>query len=347
MQETGHLERCNSLFLILLILLIFSNQQFAQRFPDTVVDSLLSNGINYLVSENYSKAEHYFSRLYLQYPDLPLGEIYLAALKIAEAYDYAEEYDTELIENYLQSAESKSKKLIITDNENKWNHYLLGLSTGYYAYFQALRKNWLSAFSNGIDAVKIFNKCISIDSSFYDAYTAIGAYKFWSSHKTTSLHWLPFLSDDREEGINLLLRAVDSSSYNFHMASFSLLWVYIERKESENAINLSEKLLKSYPESRLFKSILARAYENIDKKKANEIYYELLKSITSDKRNNRYNEIVIKHKLAQNYVHLGNKEKAIQYCKELLSVNNIKSEIQKRLQERFKRIRLLYKELTE
>jgi len=160
--------------LSLLLILILSNIFFAQRYPDKVVDSLLSNGINNLVVENYPTAKHFFSQLDNKYPELPLGKIYLAALKITEAYDYAEEFDEDYITENLKKAESLSKSLLNKANQNIWNHYFLGLSAGNYAYFQALRKNWISAFSNGLDAVNIFNKCKSIDSTFYDAYTAIG-----------------------------------------------------------------------------------------------------------------------------------------------------------------------------
>lgn len=345
-QETELLVRFNSVFFFLIII-IYTCNILPQRYPDRVVDSLLTNGINNLAVENYSLANHFFTQLDYQYPELPLGKIYLAALKITEAYDYAEEFDENYILENLKKAESLSKKLINSNNQNIWNHYFLGLSTGNYAYFQALRKNWLSAFSNGLDAVKVFNKCISIDSSFYDSYTAIGSYKYWSSQKTKSLNWLPFFSDERKEGIQFLTKAVESAAYNYHLAGISLIWIYIEQNEPENAVNLANKLLTDFPGSRFFMWGLARAYEDIDKNKANEVYYDLLKSITAESRNNRYNEIVIKHKIAQNYVKLGYNKKALEICDELLSINNLNSAVKDKLKGRFIRIKTLHKELSE
>ena len=62
--------RFNILFLFLFLSLS------AQRFPNPTVDSLLTNGINFILLEDYNSAEKNFQSLNQQFPDLPLGNIF-------------------------------------------------------------------------------------------------------------------------------------------------------------------------------------------------------------------------------------------------------------------------------
>ena len=87
MQEIERLVRYSILFFILIIL--FVDFVPAQNFPDQKVDSLLKTGIRKIINQEYFKAENIFHQLNRDYPDLPFGKIYLAACRIAKAYDYA------------------------------------------------------------------------------------------------------------------------------------------------------------------------------------------------------------------------------------------------------------------
>ena len=78
MQEIEHLARCSFLSLILYLILI--NPTFAQDFPIQRVDSLLKSGIMNVVNQDYAEANKYFKQLVSEYPELPLGKIYLAAM---------------------------------------------------------------------------------------------------------------------------------------------------------------------------------------------------------------------------------------------------------------------------
>ena len=96
MQETERLVRFKVLLISFYLLSV--NYLFAQVFPDQRVDSLLQCGIKNIINQKYTEAEETFTKLDTEFPDLPFGKIYLAACKIAEAYDYAEAYDSEYIE---------------------------------------------------------------------------------------------------------------------------------------------------------------------------------------------------------------------------------------------------------
>jgi tetratricopeptide (TPR) repeat protein len=332
------------IFVIFLFVLSFKG--FAQTYPDPIVDSLLNSGINDIILQNYSRAKSTFQYLNNSYPKLPLGNVYLVATEIARAYDFEEPYNKDYITENLDTAETKTKKLLDKDDANLWFIYFKALNEGYYAYYQVLQKNWLSAFSNGVDAVRDFEKCLNIDPEFYEAKIAIGSYQYWRSRKTEFLKWLPFIKDESELGIRNLQIAVDHASYHRYSAINSLLWIYIDQKKYQEAIDLAERTLKQYPGSRFFMWPLARAYENVDIKKAINIYNELLDFYSKMPGTNFFNEIELKHVLAQLYVKQGDKRKALELCNQILSMKNIPDYTKNRLGDRLDRVEDLKQQLS-
>jgi tetratricopeptide (TPR) repeat protein len=343
MQETERLGLYRIFFAIFLIFITVEG--LAQTYPDPVVDSLLNSGINDIILQNYSRAKATFEYLDKFCPTLPLGNIYLVATEIARAYDYEEPFDKDFIIDNLGTAEAKAKSLLDINDNNLWYIYFQALNEGYYAYYQVLQKNWLSAFSNGVDAVRDFEKCLNIDPQFYESKIAIGSYQYWRSRKTEFLKWIPFVKDESELGIKNLQIAVDHASYHRYSAINSLLWIYIDQKKYQAAIDLAEKTLRQYPGSRFFMWPLARAYEGVDIQKAINIYKELLDFYSKLPDSNFYNEIVLKHILAQLYVKQGDKKKALELCDQILSLTNLSDYTRNRLADRLNRVEDLKQEL--
>lgn len=310
------------------------------------MDSLLKAGINNLLLQDYDQAKATFSVLDREYPKLPLGKIYLVGTSIARSYDYKEPYNSDYINDNLDSAETLADRLYEKDENNIWYQCFVSLRAGYYAYYQALDRNWLSAFSNGINAVKGFEKCLAMNPNFYEAYAAIGGFKYWRSRKTESLKWLPFIKDEREEGIKYLKMAVEKATYTKYMAINSLLWIYIDQKKYNEAISLAEKSLKEYPDCRYFLWPQARAFEGVDNKKAISLYEKILDMYRNMKNNNHFNEIVLEHIIARQYLKLGDKQKALDYCNRILSLKNLSDFVKDRLGDRLDHVRDLKKELS-
>jgi len=345
MQETGLLVRSDILLLFFFILL--QTEIYSQVYPDEKVDSLLRTGIRHIVNQDYKGAEEIINLLNKEFPNLPLGKIYLAANRIAEAYDYAEDFDEEFILKRLEEAKEQSEKLIDSDNENIWYQYFLALTEGYTAYFHAINESWFSALSTGVDAISEFDKILASDKKFYEAYIAIGTFEYWKSRKMEFIDWLPFNIDSRKIGIERLKVAIDSSSYNSYLAINSLIWIYIDQNRFDDATKISEKALKEFPDSRTFKWGLARAYEEIDPSKAIALYIEILNSYPVLENGNYKNVITLKHIIAQQYVKLNDKQNALKYCNEILSIKNIPEKTADELAERLERVKSLKKELTK
>lgn len=339
MQVIGLLVRFNKIFIF--ILLAISANIYSQEYPDKSVNSLLKSGIQNIINQNYPIAKTLFETLNSKYPDLPFGKIYLAATEISRSYDYSEEYNGEIISKYLNSAKNQSENLLKKNPDNIWNYYFLGLVEGYISYYEGLNGSWLISLKEGINSVSNFEECLKRNPDFVEAYSGLGTYKYWKSKKTGFLNWLPFVHDDRAEGINYLEKAVDNSSYNTYLAVNSLIWIYIDKKNFDNAVRISEKALKEYHKSRFFRWGLARAYEDIDKSKAIAIYFEILNSYPNLNNMNHYNEIVLKHLIAQQYEKMGEKSKALKLCNEILAIKNLSEYVKIKLGDRLDRVKEL------
>ena len=339
MQETEHLVHFKLLVFVFAILpSIFLR---AQKFPISRVDSLLKSGIKNIVSQDYISAEKNFNTLNTEYPLIPLGKIYLVATKIAQAYDYAEEYDEDFIESELDSAKEIAKNILDSNDNNIWANYYYALAEGYSAYFDALNDNWLPAISTGFNSITAFGTCLNLNNNFYDAYIAIGTYEYWMSRKTDFLNGLPFYEDNSDSGIAKLETAIDKFSYNSYLAINSLIWIYINKENYSGAIELGEKAVRKFPNSRYFKWGLARAYEDIDPDKSIKLYFEILNSFPLGLSQNHINEIVLKHLIAQQYVKMGKRESALSLCNEILSLGNLTDFELSKLGNRLERVKEL------
>jgi len=292
-----------------------------------------------VVNQEYIEANKYFKRLATEYPELPLGKIYLAASKIAEAYDYKKEYDSDYIESNLHEAIEHAEELLSTDEDNLWFNYYYALAEGYLAYYDAIRDDWLPALLTGMNSIKAFGNCLNFENNFYEAYIAIGTYEYWMSRKTEFLDWIPFYDDETEIGIEKLRTAIQSASYNSHLAVNSLIWIYIDQKDFNTAIEIGQKAVNEFPGSRYFKWGLARAYEDVNTDSSIQLYYDLLESFRQETDQNSINSIILKHIIAQQYVKMGEKDKALILCDEILSLSDLNDYELSMLHERLERVR--------
>ncbi len=318
----------------------------AQSFPDSKVDDLLRKGIDRIINQRYDEAKIIFTELDKIHSDIPLGKIYLAATEIAKGYDYEMPFNDELITEYLESSKAISKRLIEKDRKNIWNKYFLALAEGYISYYDAIQGSWLKAISNGLNSISLFEEILDTDSSFHDAYIAIGTFKYWKSAKTEFLNWLPFIDDEKDLGIKYLSFAINNSSYNYHLAVNSLIWIYIDQKRFGDAINLAMKALNKYPDSRIFRWGLARAYEEIDTEKSIKEYFKILNSYPDTLTSNRINEITLKHIIAQQYYKIGKMAEAKKLFEEIFRIKNLSEYEKEKLEKRLKRVKTLYNELN-
>jgi tetratricopeptide (TPR) repeat protein len=342
-EHLVHSEFC----LILLLFLSLTGVIFPQRYPDPAIDSLINSGIRKLITQDYTGAKNNFEKLEYKHPDLPAGKIFIAAADIARAFDYSESIVTDSMTERLEEAQNQAKELLEKNPGNVWNQYFLALAEGYLAYYHGLNGSWLPALNKGLSSVSDFNNCLKLNPDFYEAYTAIGTYKYWRSRKTEFLNWLPFVKNEEDAGIQNLKLSIEHSTYHRYLAMNSLLWIYIDRKQYKDAKVVAEKALAEFPSTRLFMWGLARAYEGIDLNKSINVYAEILNSYKNIKGLNHCNEIILKHIIAQLYNRNGEKEKSFNLCNEILAINNLSDYEKDKMDSRLDRVKKLKKDLMK
>jgi hypothetical protein len=335
------------IFLIILLSFSFCSRSLPQKYPDPVVDSLISNGIGKIINQDYAGAKKTFENLNSRFTELPAGKIFSTASVIARAFDYSENIASDSITDRLDDAQKQAKSLLEKNPGSAWYQYFLALAEGYTAYYHALNGSWIPAMSNGLNSVSDFNNCLKLNPDFFEAYTAVGTYKYWRSRKTEFLNWLPFVKNEEDDGIKNLKLAAEHSSYHRYLAMNSLLWIYIDRKQFKDAELIAEKALAQYPNVRLFKWGLARAFEGLNLNKSISLYSEILKSYQGIKGINHCNEITLKHILAQLYYRNGEKDKALTECNEILAINNLSDYEKDKLDGRLDRVKKLKQELVD
>lgn len=328
-----------------LILFLSASILFAQEFPDEKIDRILKNGISDILNQKYDEAELSFKHLAKEYPANPLGLVYQAAVEIAKSVDYGEKFNSSKITGLLIAAEKLSDSLNSNNPDDKWNMYYAALISGYNAYYYALSENYLVAFSEGFSSINKFQDLLENDKKFYEAYTAIGTYRYWKSRKTDILNVLPFFEDDTGEAIKLIKAAAENQNYSRHLALNSLIWIYIDKKQFKDAVKIARDELKSFPESRFFKWGLARALEDINKDEAVLVYQEILNSHLGRKNSNSYNEIVLRHKIAMLLHDSGKNVQAMEYCREIFKTKVTSEFVKSALEDRMERVKELWEEL--
>lgn len=331
----------------LFLFLFFFGKGFSQRYPEPVIDSLIYNGIKNIINQDYKDAKITFEYLDLHYPELPAGKIFIAATNIAKTFDYSENIANDSTFDKLSEAQKQAQNLVEKNPGSVWYHYFLALAEGYTAYYNGLNGNWFPALKRGLSSISDFKDCLKINPIFFEAYTAIGTYKYWRSRKTELINWLPFLKNEEDSGIVDLKLSIEHSTYHRYLAMNSLLWIYIDKKNFSDAKSLAKRALSDYPNVRLFMWGLARAYEGIDPKKSIDLYFEILKSYQSISGLNRCREITLKHIIAQLYYRIGKKEKALVECDEILNIDNLSEFEKKSLDDRLDRVKQLKKDLLK
>ena len=322
-------------FFILLLLVPLS---FGQNYPDKKIDAYIREIIDLTANEEFEKAEKTSQIFKTEFPANPFPYLLSAANYINWKHSEKSVKFNDVISSNLATADKISDSLISVGDGNIWNYYAKALSSGYLAYFEGLLGDYFSAFGDASTAIDYYEKCLEIDSTFTDAIIAIAIYDYWISEK---FGWIPFVKDNRKSAIMKLFATLDKDSYNNKLGSVSLFWIMMNEERYDEAKKIIVRETEKYPRNRY----LLMAYANVEKrfetKKAIEIYKRALDLTLSKKRENRINEIILRHKIAMLEFNLKNYDNVLEQCNIALSYNLSDYE-KEALDERLEKIKKLY-----
>lgn len=300
------------------IVLIFSAPLSA------VENTWIEDGIDLTINNNFNQAViHFKSEIDKRNADYR-AYFYLAATYNSQMIHFEnwenEDNFREAIDKTINIIEQHlTDEVSIIDSLRAEFLFYLGSAYGYQAYFEGQTGEWISALSHGLKSSKLLNQAIAIDSSLYDAYLGIGTYKYWRYSKLNFITWLPFIPDDREEGIDMIKKAVMNSRYSKYLAMHQLVYILLDFGRMEEAVYYAEKLIKRYPQSQFMWWAVAHAYFKSNKLlEAEKTYLKLLQLIKKDAERNPSHLLNCKLKLATIYKRMENMDACQQQCKELI-----------------------------
>lgn len=281
-------------------------------------DSLLiqvERSIEYTIIQDYTAAEKLGRQLVKQYPTHPIGCLFLAATFQSKMMDF----ETKIWENdffsALDSARFRARNYLKQHPKDGWTHFYIGSADVYRGFYESKLKNYFAAYRYVTRGIGHLEKAVKLNPEIYDAYLGLGSYKFWRSEKTKSLAWLPFISDEREVGLELIMKSVEKGKLTRFAAINGLVWIYLEQKKYDTALHWAKIGEAAFPDSRYFHWCLAETYFRKQQfTPAIEYYSKILSSLNQETFNNHYNEIVCHRKIAEAHFELERYQLALVHC---------------------------------
>jgi len=175
-------------------------------------------------------------------PANPVGRFMLGGIYQTISEEYRTDRYKDTVIKYLDSAITLANERKESDLDNADWYFIAGASQGYRALYRAFHGNWWGAFKDGLQCSANLSKSLELDSSFYDAYYALGAYHYWKTTKSKIFLWLPFVRDRREEGISEIKETIEHGYLATFNARETLLRVYLNEERFNEALALADSM---------------------------------------------------------------------------------------------------------
>ncbi len=256
---------------------------------------------------------------------------YYASLLNSKMTHYEDFHNDSLFLIVIDSVIKKADRLLknkITDSSGTARIlFYKGSAVGYLAFYQGQVGKWMAAFNNGVEAIDYLEQAVSYDSLFYDAYLGIGVYKYWKSTKLKAVLWLPFLKDERAEGIRLIRRATDHDARSRYMGMHQLIYILLDYGDFYRAKQYALQAVKKYPHSQFMQWAYAHTlYKMHDNQNAIETYRHLLKMIDKDPQANPSHKVTCRLRMAEIFARMNDIASCRRQC-EIISNDFIRDKL--------------------
>ena len=252
----------------------------------------LRRGINYTIVEQFDSARMVFRQMLATDSLDHAARLYLAGVDHAEMMDREDYSHKDRFEADADATIQLAERNLAAARDSAWAYLTIGNAHAYVASLEAKAGSWWTAMRRGLKAKGAYLDALKIDRNLYDAYLGLGTYHYWKSAKTEFINWLPFVGDRKDDGVSELQLAVDSSLFSNDLARNSLIWIQLERKEPQLALENARELSAKFPQSRLIKWGMAfSCYAAGRMHEAVNYFGEIVTSLESDSTQNYFNLI--------------------------------------------------------
>jgi hypothetical protein len=308
----------------------------------------IGRGIDYTINNKFTEAKALFENQIQARPNDYRTYFYLAATLNSKMTHFENNDDEVIFYQMLKKTIDIVRTKLdrdenLSDSTESQLLFYMGSAYGYKAYYEGKKGNWYSSVSNGLKSVKLLKNAIGKDSTLYDAYLGIGTYKYWRYSRLKFISWIPFIPDDREEGIEMIKKSIAYSNYSKYLAMQQMIYILLDYKRPKEALPYAQIVVQKYPHSQFMWWATAHTYlKNRDYPQAAIAYSKLGQLIENDTNNNPAHVIEYKIKLAFVYKEMEAYNLCLDQCKMILAIEKDDKTISKKLKAQFKRARQLY-----
>jgi tetratricopeptide (TPR) repeat protein len=326
---------------ILLIVIGMANLAGADSVykPDAYQDLQIQNSLSYVYADSFSQAYQCLDSIIEKTPQFWPAVVIKAGIIYMEMTD-DESYGRQ--QYFLSLIDSSTKALenhLDTLPNDPWALFFAGTAYSYQAVWEGQHGSMFKTLSLGLKVGKYFGQASKVDTSFHDAYLGLGFFHYLRSAKLGILRSLPFVADQREQGIIELKKARSFGKYSKVTAALSLGWIYFDRKEYEKADSLVDSLIASGMTGRQIQWLKASICHSIsDADGMIAAFSSIQDGLIKKGHQNNYNLVTCGYYLGLAYYINGEKQAALANFDKALAYN-LSPFVEKRLSDKLKSAR--------
>ena len=314
---------------------------------ETPFDKALEQATVAIVQHQYERALHLLDEAAHLQPRSPLPAILRAATVHAEMQDLEQPRLEPLVKALLDSAEAQINQLLVAEDPPVPVLFAAGSLHAYRAYEAVRHHSYFSAYRHGLKANHFFKAALESDSSYCDARIGVGSFQYWRSRALRPISWLPFIPDEREEGLLNLERALPCARLAKWTGLSDLAWILLDAGEPAKAWSVASDGLRSFPNSRFFLWPAAEAsYRLGNWRDCERKFKTILAGLRRTEGSSGYNEVICFLKIAEAQAKQGRLREALSTLQDLQGFN-LPPETRKRARHLFKQAARLRREIEE
>ncbi len=225
--------------------------------PDSAsarVEALVDSTIDQTYSYRFDDALATTAEMIASYPTEPEGYLYRSGIywkMMQEGCLERSDTTKQELKRLIDQACRFSEAGLDTNKDDVKTMFYYAGSLVYRAKYEMMKSDWLGVMSDGNKAKKLLENVLRLDPRFYDAYSGIGAFNYYTAH----LPWYmgPFalilgIRGNGERAIQQLRTAAAKGKYaKTEAADFLASVVYVNEKKFEDAVSIMRGLHREYP----------------------------------------------------------------------------------------------------
>ncbi len=296
------------------VLSMAQNPETAEYMNDQKIESFLQVQ-EFLFNDNFTSADSFIQSYISNNLNDPSGYILKASYMIGMMTDREENLFDEHYLAVLDSVHLLADNIIATGSvkTQAWMYLFKGHALLYRSLWESRFGSKFSSIKQAYNAKNQYETGLNLKGDLYDLYMGLGGFHYWKSAKAGILRKLGFFKNDKKRGIAELRLATDSSLISKEASLNGLIWVWLDSKKFDSVIIACNKLLKIFPDGKLFRWPLAEAYQGNNNWSLALKNYKIIREKLIKDPGNYFNLIECDHNIYECYqkMNLDNKSQQI------------------------------------